>query len=78
MKVYLTADPAARAARRAAEEGGCDLTRPGVTARARPDRLRPRRRPVVMADGAVHIDTTAYTLEEVIDLVVGSGDEVRA
>lgn len=26
--------------------------------------------PLVMADGAVHIDTTAYTLDEVIDLVV--------
>ena len=27
-----------------------------------------------MADGAVHIDTTAYTLDEVIDLVVGLVD----
>ena len=27
--------------------------------------------PLVMADGAVHIDTTAYTLDEVVDLVVG-------
>ena len=24
-----------------------------------------------MADGAVHVDTTPYTLEEVVDLIVG-------
>ena len=33
-----------------------------------------------MADGAVHIDTTPYTLDEVIDLVValvGAGPERR-
>ena len=27
--------------------------------------------PLMMADGAVHIDTTPYTLDEVIDQIVG-------
>ena len=80
MKVYLTADPGARAARRAAEEGGSDVeaTR-AVAARPRPDRLRPGRpRRWCMADGAVHIDTTAYTLDEVIDQVVALVEAVEA
>jgi hypothetical protein len=29
-----------------------------------------------MPDGAVHVDTTGYTLEEVIDLVVGLAQRV--
>jgi hypothetical protein len=29
-----------------------------------------------MPDGAVHVDTTAYTLEEVIDLVAGLAHRV--
>ena len=42
VKVFLSADPVARAERRAAEEGGSDVERdPGVAAVARPDRLRP-------------------------------------
>ncbi len=59
MKVYLTADPAARAARRAAEEGGSDVeaTQESLLARDRIDSGRATA-PLVMADGAVHIDTT--------------------
>jgi len=31
-----------------------------------------------MADGAVHIDTTPYTLDEVIEKVVALVEDVRA
>lgn len=71
VKLYVTADTDARAARRAAEEGGTDL---GVTAAslAERDRIDSGRAaaPLKRADGAVHLDTTPYTLAEVIDLVV--------
>ena len=72
VKVFLTADPGARAARRAAEEGGSDLAATEQSLRDR-DRIDSGRAaaPLVMPDGAVHVDTTAYTLEEVIDLLVG-------
>ncbi len=71
VKVYLTADPAARAERRAAEAGATDVeaTRDSLLARDRIDSGRASS-PLVMAEGAVHIDGTAYTLDEVIDLVV--------
>lgn len=71
VKVYLTADTAARAVRRAAEEGGTDVaaTRESLLARDRIDSGRATA-PLTMADGAVHIDTTPYTLDEVIDQVV--------
>ncbi len=77
VKVYLTADPSARAARRAAEEGGSDLAATEQSLRDR-DRIDSGRAaaPLVMPDGAVHVDTTAYTLEEVIDLVVGLAERV--
>jgi CMP/dCMP kinase len=79
VKVYLTADPAARASRRAAEEGGSDVATTQETLLAR-DRIDSGRTtaPLVMADGAVHIDTTAYTLEEVIELVSSLVTRVRA
>jgi cytidylate kinase len=78
VKIYLTADPVARAARRAAEEGGSDLTSTQETLIER-DRIDSGRAtaPLVQADGAVHIDTTAYTLEEVIDLVSDLVTKVR-
>ena len=71
VKVYLTADPAARAERRAAEEGGTDLeaTRASLLSRDRIDSGRATA-PLVMAEGATHVDTTPYTLDEVIDRVV--------
>lgn len=79
VKIYLTADPVARAARRAAEEGGSDVATTQETLLER-DRIDSGRAtaPLVMADGAVHIDTTAYTLEEVIDLVSDLVTRVRA
>ena len=77
VKVYLTADAGARAARRAAEEGGSDLSQTERSLRDR-DRIDSGRTaaPLVMPDGAVHVDTTAYTLDEVIDLVVGLAQRV--
>ena len=71
VKVYLTADAAARAHRRALEEGGTDLdaTRESLLARDEIDSGR-EVSPLVMAEGAVHVDGTAYTLDEVVGLVV--------
>ncbi len=71
VKAYLTADPAARAARRALEEGGSDVGATEAVLRER-DRIDSGRAtaPLVMADGAVHVDTTAYSLEEVVALLV--------
>ena len=71
VKVYLTADPSARATRRAAEEGGSDITATQASLLAR-DRIDSGRTtaPLTMAEGAHHIDTTPYTLEEVISQVV--------
>lgn len=71
VKVYLSADAAARATRRAAEEGGSDVSATEESLRAR-DQIDSGRTvaPLVQADGAVHIDTTGYSLDEVIDQVV--------
>lgn len=71
VKLYLTADPTARAERRALEEGGSDLTATEESLLNR-DRIDSGRAtaPLVMADGAVHLDTTPFTLDEVIDQVV--------
>ncbi len=71
VKIFLTADPAARARRRALEAGSADVdaTRESLLARDQIDSGRTTS-PLVMAEGAVHVDGTAYTLEEVVDLVV--------
>jgi cytidylate kinase len=71
LKVFLTADPAARAARRAAEAGSADVTATQQSLLAR-DRIDSGRAvaPLTMADGAVHIDTTDLALDEVVDLIV--------
>jgi cytidylate kinase len=71
VKVYLTADPEARAARRTAELSGADVTatREDLLRRDRYDSGRATA-PLAMADGAHHIDTTPFTLDEVIQQVV--------
>jgi len=71
VKVYLTADPDARAVRRAAERSGSDVhaTRLDLIRRDRIDSGRTAA-PLVMADDARHIDTTPYSLDEVVDQVV--------
>jgi CMP/dCMP kinase len=79
VKVYLTAEAGARAERRAAEEGGSDVsaTEESLLARDRIDSGRATA-PLVRADGAVHIDTTGHTLDEVIDQVVALVEAVEA
>jgi CMP/dCMP kinase len=71
VKIYLTADASARAARRAAEEGGTDLTatQTSLLARDAVDSTRTAS-PLTMAQGAVHLDTTPYTLDEVVEIIV--------
>ncbi len=69
LKVYLDADPAERARRRAAESGAEEA---GVLAdmRARDERDRSRAAsPLREAEGAVHLDTTGLTVEEVVELL---------
>jgi cytidylate kinase len=77
VKVYLSADPAARARRRIAEHahlGDAETAEAGLRERDRIDSGRATA-PLTMADGAVHVDTTDLSLDEVIDLVVGLVDK---
>ncbi len=78
VKIYLTADPEARARRRAAEEGGSDVaaTQQSLLARDTIDSSRTVA-PLMMPEGAVHIDTTDFTLEQVIDQVVALAQAVQ-
>jgi len=67
LKVFLTADPAERARRRAAELG-VDVATVLAEQTIRDERDRTRAHsPLVPADGAVVIDTTAMTLHEVVE-----------
>jgi cytidylate kinase len=71
VKVYLTADPAARAARRSAEQAGADVaaTQADLLRRDTIDSGRAVS-PLAMAVDAHHIDTTPFTLDEVVEQVV--------
>jgi len=71
VKVFLTADPQARAVRRAAEQSGADVTatQHDLLRRDRIDSGRTAS-PLAMAPDARHIDTTPYTLDEVVAQVV--------
>ena len=74
LKVYLTADVQARAARRAAEnaqrghDADVGATHESLAARDAADSSRAVS-PLQMADDAVHVDATYMTLDEVIDHV---------
>jgi CMP/dCMP kinase len=79
-KIYLTADASARAARRALEDAGragaespaagdIEATAASLAERDRIDSGRAVS-PLTMAEGAVHVDGTYLTLQEVIDAVV--------
>jgi CMP/dCMP kinase len=71
VKVFLTADPAERARRRAAELG-TDEQRVLAEQTIRDERDRTREHsPLAPADGAVVIDTTGMPLNEVVERVVG-------
>jgi cytidylate kinase len=77
VKVFLTADAAARAARRTAENGSgsVEATRSDLLRRDAIDSGRSAA-PLVMPEGAVHIDTTTHTLDQVVGRVVGLVEEV--
>jgi cytidylate kinase len=79
VKIFLTADPTARAVRRAAEEGGSDVTATEESLLAR-DRIDSGRTtaPLTMPEGAHHIDTTFLSLDEVIAQVVALVEAVEA
>ena len=78
VKVYLTADPSARATRRAAEQLGADVaaTQQDLIRRDTIDSGRAAS-PLTMAADARHIDTTPYTLDEVVAQVVALVREAR-
>ncbi|MET0447410.1 MAG: (d)CMP kinase [Aeromicrobium sp.] len=78
VKIYLVADPAARAARRAAETGATD-TAATEESLARRDAIDSTRAasPLVQSEGAVVVDGTYLTLDEVIDTIVGIVDSAR-
>lgn len=71
LKLYLTADPQARAARRAAEVGGeVASTKEKLVARDQADSTR-KVSPLEMAPDATLVDTTHMNLDEVVDYVLG-------
>ena len=78
VKLYLTADPAARAARRAAENGSgsVEATEADLLRRDAIDSGRTSA-PLVVPDGALHLDTTPWDLDEVIDRVVAIVEGAR-
>jgi CMP/dCMP kinase len=75
LKLYVTADPAARAARRALEQGGSDAAAVRANLESR-DRIDSTQGGLAVPEGAVHVDTTPYTLAEVVDRVVGLVERV--
>ena len=79
VKLYLTADPSARATRRAAEQQGSDVaaTERDLVRRDTVDSGRAAS-PLSMAVDAQHLDTTPYTLDEVVDQVVALVEAARA
>ena len=79
VKLFLTADPSARAARRTAENGAgtVEATQADLLRRDAIDSGRTAA-PLTMADGALHLDTTPYTLDEVIQQVVDIVDQAVA
>lgn len=78
VKIYLVADPAARAARRAAEDGSADAAATEL-ALARRDEIDSTRdaSPLAKSESAVVVDSTHLSLDEVIDTIVGIVDETR-
>lgn len=71
VKLYLTADADARAARRTAENGAgsVEATHADLLRRDAIDSGRAVA-PARMPDGAIHLDTTPYSLDEVVQQVV--------
>jgi cytidylate kinase len=71
LKVFLTADPEERARRRAAQLGATDVQAVLAEQTIRDERDRNRAEsPLRPADGAVELDTTGLTLQQVVERVV--------
>ncbi|MFJ8587209.1 (d)CMP kinase [Streptomyces sp. NPDC093595] len=79
LKIFLTASPEARAARRSGELKGADVhaTREALIKRDAADSSR-KTSPLAKADDAVEVDTTDLTLQQVIECVVTLVEEKRA
>lgn len=78
LKVYLTADPAERARRRAAELGGDQATVLAEQAlRDERDSTRAHS-PLEAAPGAVVLDTTGMTVEQMVEHIAGLAQGVRS
>jgi cytidylate kinase len=77
VKIYLVADPAARAARRAAELGGIDASATEADL-ARRDEIDSTRAasPLAKAPDAIEIDGTHLTLNQVVDAIIARVDDV--
>ncbi|MDO0931947.1 (d)CMP kinase [Streptomyces sp. DG2A-72] len=79
LKIFLTASPEARAARRSAELQGSDVhsTREALLKRDAADSSR-KTSPLAKADDAVEVDTSDLMLQQVIECVVTLVEEKRA
>lgn len=79
LKIFLTASPEARAARRSGELKGADVatTREALIKRDAADSSR-KTSPLAKAADAVEVDTTELTLQQVIECVVTLVEEKRA
>ncbi|PRH77570.1 (d)CMP kinase [Streptomyces solincola] len=79
LKVFLTASPEARAARRSGELKGSDVTatREALIRRDAADSSR-KTSPLAKAGDAVEVDTTELSLSQVIECVVTLVEEKRA
>ncbi|MFE3095247.1 (d)CMP kinase [Streptomyces sp. NPDC059248] len=79
LKIFLTASPEARAARRSAEIAGSDVeaTRRALVRRDAADSGRATS-PLAKADDAVEVDTTELTLQQVVERVTALVEERRA
>jgi cytidylate kinase len=77
VKVFLTADPAERARRRAVELGGDEqVVLRELILRDERDRTR-EVSPLIAAPDAVPVDTTGLTLDEVVDQIVTLAVEAK-
>src|SRR4051794_6925990 len=77
VKVFLTADPKERARRRAAELGADPVVvLRDQTLRDEQDRNR-EHSPLRPAPGAIEVDTTGQTIDEVVERIVTLVDEAR-
>ncbi|MEU0991112.1 (d)CMP kinase [Streptomyces sp. NPDC005953] len=79
LKIFLTASPEARAARRSGELKGADLaaTKEALIKRDAADSSR-KTSPLAKADDAIEVDTTELTLQQVIDRVIALVETKRA